>query len=323
MDGYLTDPFLHNLPENLKASWLPGDSAFSDFYKSISKGWFQVAVSDESFLDFIETLRSKEPELAKSLIELMAGGKLRSVQINSEIPDELNITGIRKSVKSKISGGLNLPADTIFHDVLESTELREKVVMATLKPLFLESDLTEGKIEFLFRERSFSLNIGDTFNWARFISNYVFPFQNIIILDPYIYKDAKKIDLAGLLRVLTKESENPSIDFISIGDEEQILKVINEIKSNKDLKAEIRFYRQLSDTSNTFHKRVIWTDYWALLGERGFNFVKIKKGMGKIIKETNLYLTGKYASKRSIWHQTRDNWSSYLEEVELVNHEQF
>lgn len=319
MDGYLTDPFIQKLPDNLKASWLPGKSAFSDFYNSISRGSFQVAVSDKNFVDFIEALKINEPELAKSILSLESSGKLRSVSIDSIIPNEFNIPGIRKSAKKQICGGLNVPADTIFHDIFENRDSREKISDSIKKPLFLEVDLTDGTIEYLFSERSFSLNIGDTFNWARFISAYSLPFNRIRILDPYLYNNADNVDLGGLLNALTKNCGNVTIEIISREDKKSIAKVYHELHSIKNKNVDIRLYKQLSDVSDTFHKRLIWTDYWVLFAERGFDFLMLKKGLGEVKKETNLFLTGKYASKESIWHQTETNWQDYLNEAVVVS----
>jgi len=318
MDGYLTDPFVQKLPANLKASWIPGNSAFSDFFKSVSRGFLQVAVADEHYFQFIYDLKKNEPELAKSLISLESSGKLRAVHINSSIPDELNISGIRKSVKKQISGGLNIPTDTIFHDTFEHHDLRERISDSTKKPLFLEIDITDGTIEYLFRERSFNLNVGDTFNWARFISEYTLPFKRVRILDPYLFKNVTNVDLNGLLSTLVKKSEKISIDIISNGDEKQIGKVKAELNSINNFKADVRLYNQLSDVSDIFHKRLIWTDYWVLFAERGFDFLKLRKGLGEVKKETNLFLTGKYASKDSIWHQIDNNWQDYLAKAELI-----
>lgn len=319
MDGYLTDLFIQKLPANLKASWLPGNSAFSDFFRSVSRGFLQVIVSDENFLHFIEDLKKNEPELANSLISLKSSGKLRAVHVKSSIPDELNISGIRKSVKKKISGGYNIPTDTIFHDSFEHPESRERISNSTKKPLFLEIDLTDGRIEYLFREQSFSLNVGDTFNWSRFFSAYTLPFKTIRILDPYFYKNTAKVDLSGLLSSLTKKNNDVLIEIISKGDKKQIDRFKAELNSIKNFKADVRLYNQLSDVSDTFHKRLIWTDYWTLFAERGFDFLKLQRGLGEVKKETNLYLTGKYASRESIWHQVENNWQKYLMEVQEVS----
>lgn len=318
MDGYLTDPFFTNLPDNLKASWLPGNSCFSDFYKSLSRGSFQAAVSDEHYFKIVNALKNKEPELAKALISLESSGKLRAVQVNSAIADELKISGLRKSIKEQISGGINTPTDTIFHDDLEHQDLKGKISVSTERPIFLEIDLTDGTIEYLFRERSFNLNIGDTFNWARFISAYTLPFKKIRILDPYLYKNASKMDLGGLLKSLIKKSGDFSLEIISNGDEKQIENVKAEINSIKNFNGDVQLYNQLSDVSKIFHKRVIWTDYWVIFAERGFDFLKMEKGLGEVTKETNLFLTGKYASKNSIWYQVENNWQNYLDEVELI-----
>jgi len=319
MDGYLTGPFIQKLPDNLKASWLPGKSSFSDFYKSVSRGYLQVAVSDEYYFQFIIDLKKKEPELAKSLISLESSGKLRAVHVNFSISEKLKISGIRTSTKKHISGGLNIPSDMIFHDTFEQVHLREKISNSTNKPLFLEVDLTDGTIEYLFRERSFNLNIGDTFNWARFIRAYALPFKRVRILDPHLFKNVTNVDLSRLLSSLVKKSEKVLIEIISNGDEKQIEKIRAELNSINDFKADVRLYNQLSDVSETFHKRLIWTDYWVLLAERGFDFIKQRKGLGEVKKETNLYLTGKYASKDSIWYQVEKNWQDYLGKSELIS----
>jgi len=178
--------------------------------------------------------------------------------------------------------------------------------------------LTDGTTEYLFRERSFSLNIGDTFNWPRFINQFVLPFNRIRILDPYLYKNASKVDLKGLLIALIKKNKEAKIEIISNGEKHQIEKVYDEITSISGFKSDLSLYKQASDVSNIFHKRVIWTDYWVLFAERGFDFLKLQTGSGEVTKETNLYLTGKYASRKSIWHQIDDNFSEYLKISELI-----
>ncbi|MCC5905133.1 MAG: hypothetical protein JJU13_02925 [Balneolaceae bacterium] len=318
MDGFLSDPFIKKLPGNLKASWLPGKSAYSVFYKSISRGYLQVAASDENFITFIEDLRKTEPELAKALISLESSGKLRTVQIDTSLPKELNVSGIRISEKKHISGGFTIPTDTIFHDQFDNPDSRQKITDATQKPLFIEHDLSEGTIEYLFNERSFCLNIGDTFNWARFIIDYALPFKKIRILDPYLYKNIDNVDLNGLLKTVTKKSDCASIEIISNGSEKQIAKFKNELIAISGLKADIRLYNQLSDVSDTFHKRLIWTDFWVLFAERGFDFLKLERGLGTVKKETNLFLTGKYAAKNSIWYQLVNSWQGYLDKCTEV-----
>jgi len=139
MDGYLTDPFIKKLPANLKASWLPGKSAFSDFIKSVSTGALQIAVSDEYFVIFLEKLKKDEPELAKSLVSLESSGKLRAVHVDSSIPDELNIPGIRTSIKKQISGGHKIPTDLVFHEAFLETINREtKLLKPQKNQLFLK-----------------------------------------------------------------------------------------------------------------------------------------------------------------------------------------
>lgn len=322
MDGYLTKPFINNLSSNLKASWMPGKNAFSDFYKSIAKGAMKVAVSDENFMKVIESLNEVEPELAKALLSLESGGKIQSVNIDATIPSELNISGIRKSIRRSISGGVKVPTDIIFHDFFDNLEARGKISAVLKKPLFLEIDLVDGKIEYLFRERSFNFDIGDAFSWARFVSGYALPFQRIRILEPYLYKNVTDVDLSGLLKTLTKNSHNPIIEIISRGKESEIIKIKDELESIENLNADIRLYNQLSDVSSLFHKRVVWTDYWVLLAERGFDFLKPKKehrrGLGEVKLENNLFLTGKYASKKSIWHQVNKNWEEYITKADLI-----
>lgn len=318
MDTYLTDQFLNKLPENLKASWLPGKSSFSDFYKSISRGFFRIAVSDNNFLQFIDELKKNEPELAKALLSLESSGKIRAFHIDSAISDELNISGIRKGYLRQLNGGFKIPTDTIFHDLFENRDSRDKITNKTKKPIFIEADLTDGTIEYLFREKSFNLNIGVNFNWAKFLNSYTLPFQKIRILDPYLYKNVDKVDLSGLLKTITNKSSFASIEIISSGDKKQIEKFKSVLNSISGLNANLTLYCQKSDVSDTFHKRLIWTDYWVLFAERGFDFLKLNKGLGVVKKETNLFLTGKFAAKDSIWYQLENNWQDYLNAVKIV-----
>jgi hypothetical protein len=82
---------------------------------------------------------------------------------------------------------------------------------------------------------------------------------------------------------------------------------------------ELILYDQKSDHSNRFHKRAIWTDWWVLQSDRGFNFLSEgPHGKKQVQRENNLFLTGKYASKSSLWNQINNQWESYLEDCVIV-----
>lgn len=326
MDGFFSTPFLRKYPSSLKASFLNSRGLYADLNKSISKGHLQIGVHKGAFLSLIDEIEVEEPDLAKKLISLEAAGKIKPEEIVNKIPSSLKPLAVRKSILKKISGAYLLDTDTLFHDTMEQEDWKGLITIEGKKPVFLDEDLSSGAIEFLFRERSLYLNIGDEFNWSRFIHPYVLPFKKIRILDPYLYVHILQTGLSGLLKTLIKKSKHGRVRIEIISDltkndrrKDEVLKIVkDELEEVNQCTVDLALFDQKGDVSNLFHKRLVWTDFWTLYTDRGFDFLKLEPGRGMVKRENTLFLSGKYASDESVWHQVESNWDVYLSKSKKV-----
>lgn len=325
MDGIFTTPFLRDYPGNLKVDLYNVSSIYFELHKAIGKGMLLIGTPGDDLSKLLEEIRTEEPEIAKALIAQVDAGKLKGVHVNNEVPDVLKKIVAKKSILKKMNAAFAHNADTLFHNRFEEEKWKDQIIFEGGKPVFVESDLLSGKIEFLFKEMSFPLNKEDEFNWARFLVQYVQPFRNVRILDPYLYVHIRKTGLSGILNSLVKKSKydinveiisNLSIDSGRKPGEmlEGVREEINQIKRDG---INISLYDH-SSASKIFHKRIIWTDFWILLTEHGFDFLKSDTGKSLVDKENTLFLTGKYASNDSIWHQVNNNWGDYIRKSRLI-----
>jgi len=327
MDGYLTSPFISKFPENLKRTLFSGDTNFYDLFIAIKSGKLVAGVNGETFVGLLSQLRDTEPELFHQFHSLEQSGKLQAKKAGHGIPENLKKIALRKSVLKSIGQGYSQPAHSIFHDDVGDSEKKKEIIKKGGKPLIDNKDLDTGSVDYLFHEESIPLNIGQTFNWARFLSKYVSPFTHIRILDPYLFTNIDKTDLNNLLRALLRQCNSDKLTIEIISDleadnkwrkDEVIEKLHRELNVPKQFRNSLHLYHQKGSGSNVFHKRVIWTNFWTLLTERGFDFLKLETGKGTVTRENTLFLTGKYSSESSLWHQIDDNWSNYLRISERI-----
>ena len=332
MDGFFTTPFLSQFPDNLKSSFFSESSSYYDLFKSIKAGYFITGVEEEAFITLLDELKETEPELFNQLLSLESSGKIKASEVSDQIIDVLSDIKLRKSVLGQISSGYAQNTNSVFHDNIEDSQKKQAIIKSGSKPLIDHNDLHSGRVSFLFEEKSFPQNQKDQFNWARFLKDYNYPLNRIRILDPYLYANLKDIDLNNMLKSLLRysKSEYLSIEIISnLGavkrkidetEEDVVQKVTAELKIPPKFADNLTLYTQKGSASSVFHKRAIWTDFWVLLAERGLDFTKLATGQGTVKRENTLYLTGRYSSKNSLWHQIDENWQTYLEKSKQINY---
>jgi len=328
MDSFFTSPFIIKFPENLKRTLFSDNSNFYDLFKAIKSGKLIAGIDGETFVDLLSKLREAEPELFSLFHSLEAAGKLQAKKVDGEIHESLSKISIRRSILESISQGYSQPAQSVFHDDVGDSELKKEIIKIGGKPLIDNEDLDSGSVDYLFFEKSIPLNQGNTFNWARFLSKYISPFSHIRILDPYLYTNIEKTDLNNLLTALLRQSNPDKLTIEIISDleadnkwrkEEVIEKLRRELNLPKQFRKSLHLYHQKGSANNVFHKRAIWTNFWTLLTERGFDFLKLETGKGTVTRENTLFLTGKYSSDSSLWHQVEENWDNYLNKSEKIS----
>lgn len=325
----MTDSFFENLPKNLRSILFDDSGSYFDFYRALISGNLKLGVSGEKLLTLLDELNQTDPNLSKRLISFVDAGKLRGVNTEQEIHPKIELSGIRKGVLKQLSGCYEHDADTLFHDEFEQKSWKEKLETEGEKPLFLNENFNNGDIEYLFKEHSDYRNVGDLFNWSRFLLKYILPFKNVRILDPYLYVNIKETDLPGFLKTLGKKSKHgikvEIISDLSAQDKwtskEVLDRVQTELKKLKPSKIDVILYDQKGGGKELFHKRVVWTDYWAIHTDRGFDFSEKETGGGTVKRENTLFISGKYASKNSVWHQVDRNWEAYLRKSERLIYE--
>jgi len=326
MDGFMTDEFFEKLPKNLRSILFDDSGSYFEFYRALKGGILHLGVSGEKLFTLLEELNQTDPDLSKKLISFVDSGKLKGLKTEKEIHPKIDLSGIRKGVLRQLSGCYEHDADTLIHDELEQKSWIEKLEAEGQKPLFLDENFTNGNIEYLFKEQSKFLNVGDPFNWSRFLMQYVLPFNRVRILDPFLFVNIRETDLPGILKSISKKSKHgikvEIISDLSAQDKwtskEVLERVQTELKDFKSSKIDIALYDQKGGGKDLFHKRVVWTDFWALYTDRGFDFLDIEKGGGTVKRENTLFISGKYASKDSVWHQIEKNWNGYLEKADLI-----
>lgn len=321
MDGFLTPAFLQAFPESIRKALFEEESNYYDFYRAIKKGRLIAGTDGECLYDLLESLRQTDPDYFKSLSSLEASGKLQARKTDELIPEAFKAIKIRKSILKMIASAYAQPADVVYHAEVEDPHLKNEIIKAGNKPLVEKEDLQKARFQHFFKEESFPLNIGDTFNWPRFLSNYVHPFKYIRIKDPYLFKNIHSIDLNSMIKALTRFSDPGQLTIEIISDlsadnnrteQESLDRVIKALDLTHS-EGYINLYTQKGSASPVFHSRDIWTDFWVLNAERGFDFLKMEAGQGTVTKENKLFLSGRYSSENSSWHQVKDNWENYLQ----------
>lgn len=321
MDAFFTNPFMQNFPGNLKHSMFIGNSAFYDLFMAMKTGRLKSGTDEGVYLKLLEDLKINESELYQVFMSLYDSGKVQCCKVTSkEIPIELKEVTMRKSVLKEIGKAYLQNPDSVYHDGFEQSEWKEQLMAAGGTPIIDEDDLQKGKIEYLFIEKSYPLNLHDEFNWARFLADFMFPFKKVRILDPYMYVNIQNVDIKGMIKTITRKcGDNIEIEIISDlsannkwKPEVLLKKVEKELEPLGGLRGNIKLFTQKGSAGNLFHKRVVWTDFWVINAERGFDFLKLNTGKGTVTKENTLFMSGKYSSKESLWHQIGENWTDYL-----------
>lgn len=330
MDGYLTSSFLQQFPKKLMERFILSNTTFHEFFRAIHDGTFVASTDEKALLDLLEYLKSSDNEIENSLYRgitsMYDSSKLQSKQKVDAIPDSFKKLTIKKSILTEVGGALSQKASSVFHDSIGNGDWKEQLMRIGSKPIFENDELSSGSIHFLFKEKSIPINIGDDFNWSRFLSDFVMPFKSVRILDPYLYTNINDVKLVSLLKTISRKSNSGlNIEIISDltadrkrAEEEVLEKVKNELSDFGD-SAKITLYSQKGSASNVFHKRLIWTDFWVVHTDRGLDFVKLATGQGKAKQENTLFMAGKYASKESIWYQVNNNWSDYVDRSRVVS----
>lgn len=327
MDSFLTSPFFSKFPGNLKRTIFSDSSNYYDLFKAIKSGKMVAGLDRETFVDILSKIREKEPELFSLFNSLESAGKLQTKNADKKIHESLAKISIRKSILKSISQGYSQPAESVFHDDLDDSQKKLEIIKSGGKPLIVDDDLNSGAVSYFFHEKSIPLNRGDSFNWSRFLSSYISPFTHIRILDPYLYINVRDIDLNNMLKAMIRLSNPQSLTIEVISNleadkkwrkEEVAEKLIKQLNLPDSFMGSLTLYHQKRSGSNVFHKRAIWTNFWTLLTERGFDFLKLETGKGTVTRENTLFLTGKYSSENSLWHQIDQNWNHYLSKSEQI-----
>lgn len=328
MDGFLTSSFIKDFPGSIKKSLFDDSTSFYELFMAIKSGRLSAGTQGDAFVSVLEVLKKNEPEFYKQFISLESSGKLSIKEGVDFIPEFFKDIKIRKSELKRISEGYYQPADIIYHDIVNENKWKKEIIETGSKPLIDNHDLQSGNVEYLFQETSIPLNQNDEFNWARFLSNYIYPFKKIRILDPFLFVNIGSTDIYNILRALIKQSNqnNLTVEIISNLSADSSRKSENVLEKVRDqlnlpdrFKRSLKLYSQKGTASKIFHKRAIWTDFWVLQAERGLDFLKLETGKGTVSKENTLFLTGRYSSNDSLWHQINENWDNYLKHSKLVN----
>ena len=95
--------------------------------------------------------------------------------------------------------------------------------------------------------------------------------------------------------------------------------VISSIAENVPNSIRIKLYSQKRTGKEIFHARVLWTDFWAIHFDRGFDVLESNGSTNKVKRQNILFQTGKYASKNNIYHEITDNWNNYLKQASLYH----
>ena len=331
MDCYLTSSFMTRFPERLRQSLLE-PNCFYDLYKSISNNCLIAGTDLLSFMELLESQKTSENEIIKVLSGLEAAGKLQTIKKTDEMPDFVRQLNIRKSVIEKIGPAFSKKADMVVHDKFEIQKWKTDIMMEGGKPVIDNHDLESGQVAFLFSEKSETLKIGADFSWDRILSPYIFPFKKVRILDPYFYANFKSIRFGELLNTLSSKSKG-GLDVEIISDSKVLERnnrnsrrekdlmdeVIESMKQNIPNMMQIKLYSQKWQGKDFFHARVLWTDFWALHFDRGFDFLESEGSSVKVKRLNMLFQTGKYASKNNVYHEISDNWDSFLQHSRLYH----
>lgn len=321
MNGFFTSSFMEDFPKSLKQSIFSKTTTCYDLFLAMKSGRLSVGTQGISLVSVLDRLKQEDFELFQVFSSLEAAGKLKGVDVSEEISEDLKEIKIRKSILKRIAEGYSQPVDIVYHDNVGSNHWKEEIINSGYKPLIDNEDLNNGYVDYLFQEQSIPLNKGFEFNWSRYLADYLYPFKKIRILDPYLFTNVQSIDLNNMLKTLLSHcnTEKVSVEIISdlsVNNRERVADVIEKVKKTIEIpygfKSKVKLYSQKGSASQVFHKRVIWTDFWALNAERGFDFLKLEKGKGTVTKENTLFMTGKYSSENSLWHQINNNWENYL-----------
>lgn len=329
MSGFFTSSFLNTFPYKVLKAYSSEYSGYLEILNVTQKGTFRVFVNTNTFLALLENIKSEHNDLYKLLTSLHASSKIKSIKVDESIIPPLveTMRGIRKSIAKEINTGISCSCDSILVDKFENIACRENITRITGIPIFLESDIESKEIDYLFKEQSFYHVIGSDFSWARFLNDYTLPFTKIRILDPYLYVNIEHIDFTSILRTLCKKSNN-TVNVQIISDinasrkypKSEILEKVNSILRDVNvLNVHVELFMQNSSASKLFHKRVIWTDFWSLLMDRGFDFIKYDNGRFFTANENTLFMSGKYATNTSSWSQINNQWNSYLNSSSPLN----
>jgi hypothetical protein len=317
MDGYFSSSFLRGFPKKVEDNFLGQTSAFTDLLLSIERGCFQVESDSIVLNSVMEQLKEERPLIFNKIQGLISSGKINFKSTADSIAEELmSIQGVPKSVLKQLSNAFILNTDFLIHSSFQNAKWREKILESTGKALLVDEDIKHVKTGMLFKETSFPFNIGDEFRWAEFLDRLIYPYLTIRVLDPYLYTNLNECDINNLLRQIARLSDPNKLTIQLISDlsprnskftSEEIIEKLKDKVISAFPELNITCYDQRNHASNVFHKRVIWTDFWVLKSDRGFDFLDRKDNSKSFIsRENDLLLTGKYASRSSIWHQVKD-----------------
>jgi len=309
---------MRKFPENVRKSLSDPQGSYLIIYDRIRNGSMPVVTVRQSFIEFMEDLKMKDPEIYSCLTSLVDDKKLCMLENSAEISKSLSNLTIRKSVLNEITPAAHNLVNTIFYDEFENNNWQEWLIKALKKPLFLDGEIRDGKVEFLFKNLFFNFKPGETFSFENTFSKLRLPIKNIRILDPYLYTNIDQIPLDRIINSITKKGQIVDIEIISSLEPDKYAnpdkikeKVLNQFSSYNFNGQNITLRSQRRSGKDVFHRRVIWTDFWCLKSDQSFNFLDKDSDYKKVKMENDLNVSGKYSSKESIWQKINADWEVY------------
>jgi len=317
MSAYFSKHFLKQLPNNIWESIIHEQNDYSHLRDSISNGFFTFLADGKVATVVLDAIRDENKDLYKIFeSKILAEGVVHYLPLFED-----NDTSTKEGLNESIAKGENV--HSVFFENIEDYSAKNKLTNKLNKPVFLDGDLKNKKIGFLFKNESITLDLNSEFDWHNFILPYLLPFHNIRILDPYLFKNILRDDRAffgSFLESITSASKFVEIEIISdikhCNRDEVFLKNTFQ-KFIAPLKTDtyrISLRTQNRTASGLFHPRVVWTDFWLLKLDSGFSFLKKSRDKNKTIinKSNPIDLYGRFAGEKTLWNDVSDKWELYL-----------
>lgn len=320
MSAYFSNLFLKQLPNNIWESIIQEQNDYSRLRDSIRNGFFTFLADGKVATDVLDTLRHENRDLYRMFESIiLADGVFKYLPSSDKnhTSADSDLSGVKKSIVNDEN------VHSVYFEKLDASSGKNKLTNELNKPVFLDRDLKNQKIGFLFMNDSITFDINSDFDWYSFLKPYLLPFKRIRILDPYLFDSILRNDRAffdSFIESITSASRFVDIEIISdlknFKHDETFLKNTFQkfITPFETDNYRITLRTQNRAASELFHQRVIWTDFWLLKLDRGFDFLKNSRDKNKTIinKSNPVDLYGRFAATRTLWNHFFDDWGLYL-----------